>query len=68
MGTVDYARCEQSRTKRNTGIDGTKPDPTASRQSLRGNYRSGALTARLSAICQMLLGFADASFAAQWPI
>ena len=47
MGTVEhYARCEQSRTKRNTGIDGTKPDPTASRQSLRDNHRSGALTAQ----------------------
>jgi hypothetical protein len=58
MGTVEhYARCEQSRTKRNAGIDGAKPDPTASRQSFRDNHRSGALIAPLLAICQMLLGF-----------
>ncbi len=42
-------------TERNTGIDGTRPDPTASRQSLRDNHRSGALTAL------MLLGFAGVS-------
>jgi hypothetical protein len=46
MGTVEHdPRCEQSRTERNTGIDGTKPDPTASCQSLRDNHRGGALTA-----------------------
>jgi hypothetical protein len=45
MGTVEhYAHSEQSRTKWNTGIDGTEPDSTASRRSLRDHHRGGALT------------------------
>ena len=45
MGTVEYQPCrDQSRTERNAGIDGTRSDPTASRQSfVRHNHRSGAL-------------------------
>jgi hypothetical protein len=40
MGEHD-ARSQQSRTKRNTGINGARPNPTAS----RSHHRNGALTA-----------------------
>ena len=40
MGEHD-ARSQQSRTKRNTGINGARPTPTAS----RSHHRNGALTA-----------------------
>jgi len=40
-----YARSQQSRTKRNTGINGARSDSTASRRYLRIDHRDGALTA-----------------------
>jgi hypothetical protein len=44
MGAVEqYPCCAQSRTERNTGIDGARAGPTAGRGSLRDNHRSGAL-------------------------
>jgi len=62
MGTVEhYARCEQSRTKRNTGIDGARPDPTASRQSRRDNHRGGALTAPATCLARRQQGSATTS-------
>ena len=36
-----YACSQQSRSKRNTGINGARPNPTAS----RSHHRNGALTA-----------------------
>jgi hypothetical protein len=42
------ACCEQSRTERNTGIDGTRPDPAASCWSFTDNHGRGPLTALLS--------------------
>jgi hypothetical protein len=38
-----YACSQQSRTKRNTGINGARPNPTAS----RSHHRNGALTANM---------------------
>jgi hypothetical protein len=42
MGEHD-ARSQQSRTKRNTGINGARPNPTAS----RSHHRNGALIRHL---------------------
>jgi hypothetical protein len=43
----NYACSQQSRTKRNTGINSARSDSTASRRYLRNDHRDGALTAFL---------------------
>jgi hypothetical protein len=49
-----YTCSQQPRTQRDTGIDGARPDPTASR-SLRDDYRSGPLIALHSETPQLHL-------------
>jgi hypothetical protein len=51
-----YARSQQSRTKRNTGINDARSDSTASRRYLGIDHRDGALTAsyqNLAGLCAL---------------
>jgi hypothetical protein len=67
MGTVEHHACrEQSRTERNTGIDGGGQNPAASRRSFGDNHRNGALTAKADGVQPRAIGRPPPSLPDQW--